>query len=82
MITAENLLVALPAGLREPLLRSHREIETNFLERRWEPAELNGGKFCEAVFAIVSGYLLGAYAASPSKPTNMLKACQDRKSVV
>ena len=34
----------LPERLREELLGAFKEIVTNFSERRWEPAELNGGK--------------------------------------
>ena len=76
MIAPSALLVAIPAGLRAPLLSSFTEITKNFSEQRWEPAELNGGKFCECVYSIIHGYLIGNYPAIPSKPSNMVQACQ------
>ena len=47
----------LPTALRETLLKSYQEVMSNYLERRWVPSELNGGKFCEAVYSVVSGAL-------------------------
>lgn len=68
---------SLPTGLREPLLKEYRTIVHNYLERRWTPAALSGGKFCEVVFSILDGYGTGSYAATPSKPANMLNACRN-----
>jgi hypothetical protein len=62
--------------LRDPLFKSYQEIVTNFAEHRWEPSELNGGKFCEVVYAIISGVLAGTFPPKPKKPGNMLLACQ------
>lgn len=76
MIDASRLLAELPQALREELLDSYRKIMSNYLERRWEPAELNGGKFCEVVYSIVDGALKGSFPANASKPANMLAACQ------
>jgi hypothetical protein len=50
---------------------SYQEIISNYLERRWEPAELNGGKFCEAVYSIINGAVKGSFPAKASKPSNM-----------
>jgi hypothetical protein len=75
MITPALVLAAVPANLRTPLLESFAEISKNYAEQRWEPSALNGGKFCECVYTIIQGYLTGAYAAAPSKPTNMVHAC-------
>jgi hypothetical protein len=75
MINSSNVLAHLPAGLREPLLNVYQEIISNYLEHRWEPAELNGGKFCEIVYTILDGYITGSYAATPSKPSQMQAAC-------
>lgn len=55
MVDSSTVLTGIPGGLREPLIKSYQEIETNFAEHRWEPTELNGGKFCEVVYAIVAG---------------------------
>jgi len=66
---------ALPATLAQDLLAAYAEIVTNYAEHRWEPAELNGGKLCEAVYTIVYGFLSGSYPTRASKPQNMLAAC-------
>lgn len=76
MIDASTLLNGLPPGLREPLIKSYQEISSNYIEGRWEPAELNGGKFCEVVYTIVDGALSGSFANVPSKPRNMVAACR------
>ena len=77
MLNPKTILPTIPAGLRDPLLESYEEIARNYMEHRWEPAELNGGKFSETVYTLIEGSLQGAFAAKPSKPQNMLKACQD-----
>lgn len=69
------VLAHLPAGLRDPLLKCYQEIISNYLEHRWEPSELNGGKFCEIVYTILDGYIKGSYPSGPSKPKNMQAAC-------
>jgi hypothetical protein len=71
-----KLLATIPAGLRDPLLDTYREIAANFAEHRWEPSELNGGKFCECVYWIARGFITGNYAANPSKPPNMRDDCR------
>ena len=88
MIDAARLLAGLPQGLRDELLASYREIVSNYLERRWEPAELNGGKFCEVVYSILHGLLNGSMPqrgkqtckhdqrmSGPGKGTNRRNAC-------
>jgi hypothetical protein len=76
MISPSQALVTLPAGLRDPLISCFNEVARNFAEHRWEPAELNGGKFSEVVYTILDGALGGAFAATPSKPSNMVDACR------
>ena len=76
MVDPSKLLTSLPAGLRNELIASYREITRNYAERRWEPAELNGGKFCEIVYTILAGYIDGSYPAKPSKPRDMVAACR------
>lgn len=71
-----TLLQALPQGLRQELLSAFGQILRNYRERRWEPAELNGGKFCEVVYTILRGYADGNYPKKPSKPKNMVEACR------
>src|SRR5438132_11109712 len=77
MIDATTILAHLPASLRDPLLQSFQEIAANYAEHRWEPSELNGGKFCEVVYTIIDGHITGRYPARPSKPSNMLTACRN-----
>jgi hypothetical protein len=74
--TAGQALASIPAGLREPLLDEYRSIVQNYLERRWSPSELSGGKFCEIVFTILDGYAIGRYAAGPFKPANFVMSCR------
>src|SRR5579864_6056081 len=76
MIDTARILSGIPAGLRDPLLKSYREIASNYAEHRWEPSELNGGKFCEVVYSIIAGAISGAFPASPSKPPDMVGSCR------
>jgi hypothetical protein len=66
----------LPNQLRDDLLNAFAEIVSNFAEGRWEPAELNGGKLCEAAYSICEGLVSGTMPARASKPQNMVLACQ------
>jgi len=72
----DDLLAALPATLRKELLAAYEETLRNYRERRWEPAELNGGKLCEIVYTILKGHVTGAFPAKSSKPSNMVDACR------
>lgn len=48
-----DLKTVFPSDLVEALLDSYVEIKTNFIIDKWEPAELNGGKFVEATIRIL-----------------------------
>jgi hypothetical protein len=76
-LTPQDALTALPPGLRSDLLDAFNQIVRNYRERRWEPAELNGGKLCEAAYTIVRGRVDGSYPARSNKPRDLLKACRD-----
>lgn len=76
MVDPATVLVGLPAGLRADVVDSYRNIVRNFIERRWEPSALNGGKFAEAVFSLVNGAVAGAIPDKASKPKNMVDACR------
>src|SRR5262245_39391969 len=76
MIDASRVLAGLPKTLRDELLESYHQITSNYFERRWEPAELNGGKFCEVVYTIINGALTGSFPANASKPDRMVDACR------
>ncbi|MHB1572215.1 MAG: hypothetical protein ACYC0H_23830 [Solirubrobacteraceae bacterium] len=66
----------LPAQLRADLLGAFEEIVRNFAEGRWEPAELNGGKLCEAAYTVCKGIVDGSLPDRAAKPRNMVAACQ------
>jgi hypothetical protein len=53
------------------------EITTNYRLGKWEPSELNGGKLCEIVYTILRRHVDGKFPARPSKPGNMVDACND-----
>jgi hypothetical protein len=67
---------AIPAGLRKPLLSEYQTIVQNFMEHRWLPSELSGGRFSEIVYTILDGQAKNAYASKPNKPGNFPQACQ------
>lgn len=80
MINPDSALRSLPSGLRTELLACFRSIVTNYIEGRWEPSELNGGKFCEVVFSIIEGALSGAFPSTSTKPSNIVAACRALES--
>lgn len=48
-----DLKTVFPVDLVDALLDSYVEIKTNFIIDKWEPSELNGGKFVEATIRIL-----------------------------
>jgi len=80
MVTAAQALASIPPGLRDPLLEEYRTIVQNFLEQRWLPSELSGGRFSEIVYTILDGHAKKSYAAAPSKPANLPEACKKLES--
>lgn len=76
MITTKQALAVLPNGLRDTLIEEYNSIINNFMERKWGPVELSGGRFCEIVYTILDGHASGSYAATPSKPRNFVQACR------
>jgi hypothetical protein len=69
-------LTILPAGLRKDLLDSLNKISRAYREGRWEPAELNGGKLCEAAYSIIAGYDSRNFPSRAAKPRNLVDACK------
>lgn len=80
MVTAAQALSAIPPGLRLPLIAEYQSIVQNFLEHRWLPSELSGGRFSEIVFTILEGFGKNAYAPAPKKPSNFKDACAKLES--
>lgn len=72
-----HFLGIVPQTLEDELFERFREIERNFRERRWEPAELNGGKLSEVAYCILRGYVDSAFPQKSSKPGNFHAACSD-----
>lgn len=81
MFDAATAFSNLPVELRKELLDCYQSIITNYAESRWEPAELNGGKFCEIVYSIVQGALVGTFPPRSKKPRNMVDACRALESM-
>lgn len=77
MISPSLSLASIPVGLRDPLMEEHRLIVQNYLEQKWLPSELSGGRFCEIVYTILNGYASGLYASVPTKPSNFPQACRN-----
>lgn len=76
MSSTAQALIDIPDCLRKPLIDEYRNIVRNYMERRWTPSELSGGKFCEIVYTILDGFSSGNYAPSPIKPDNFVAACR------
>jgi hypothetical protein len=70
-----HLLGSVPESLEDELFAKYREIERNFRERRWEPAELNGGKLSEVAYTILRGHVEGTFPDKATKPSNFYDAC-------
>jgi hypothetical protein len=79
-VDPSKALASIPSGLRTPLLDEYKSIIQNYLERRWSPAELSGGHFCEIVYTILDGHAKGKFASSPSKPKDFVSACRKLES--
>lgn len=82
MLSHTKALSPLPAGLREPLLQEYRQIVQNYMERKWLPSELSGGRFCEITFTILDGYAKQQFAQVPAKPNNFKDACAQLETKV
>ncbi len=58
---SNDLKNVFPTELIDALMDSYIEIKTNFITQKWEPSELNGGKFVEAVVRILQYEIDGTY---------------------
>ena len=75
------VLTGIPESLRQPLITAFNSIIRNYRERRWEPAELNGGKLCEVIYSILIGHATGKFSHKPIKPKNIVDACKTLESL-
>src|SRR6266478_1494776 len=76
MAVASKALTAIAPGLRDPLISEYQSIVQNFLEHRWLPSELSGGRFSEIVYCILDGHAKKKFVAVPFKPGNFVEACR------
>lgn len=76
------LLGQLPDTLRRELIGAYDSVTKNFRENRWEPSELNGGKFSEVVYCVLKGYLECDYPSRAKKPQNFNVACGQLAQIV
>jgi len=76
VIKPSKALASLPVALRDPLLAEYQSLVQGFLERRWLPSELSGGRFSEVVYTVLDGHAKNHYAVIPIKPSNFVQACQ------
>lgn len=75
-LSLSGVLTSIPSGLRDPLIAALNEITNNYRLGKWEPAELDGGKLCEVVYAILRGHVDGSFPTKPSKPSDMVGSCR------
>lgn len=54
----------------------YQTIVQNFLEHRWLPSELSGGRFSEIVYTILDGQAKQSYPSKPNKPKDFVGACR------
>ena len=80
LLEPKDAFSSLPPTLVADLLSAFQQVLKNYSEHRWEPAELNGGKLCEAAYTILLGYFSGTYPARSSKPSNIVDACKKLES--
>ncbi len=81
ILEPSRILALLPKGLRTELLESYGQIVSNYVEHRWEPSELNGGKFCEVVYSILKGSTGGLFPSRAAKPRDIVKACRELENL-
>ncbi|HEY2007991.1 MAG TPA: hypothetical protein VGH23_03305 [Rhizomicrobium sp.] len=77
MLDAAAILNGLPPNLRTELLEAYEAISRNYAEHKWRESELDGGQFCEIVYSIIHGLLIGPMPSKAYKPSNMLQASRD-----
>lgn len=51
-----KVLSNLPNELRDAVIEAFSNVRRNYTESRWEPSELNGGKFSEVVYRVLEWY--------------------------
>lgn len=62
-----SVFPSIPKQVLERLEKSYNSTKKNFRENRFEPSELNGAKFCEAVFRLLEWHTSKSYMPFGSK---------------
>lgn len=52
-VTFDQVFASVPDAIRKRLKQHYHEIKHNYALQKFEPSELNGGKFCEDVFRVL-----------------------------
>ena len=73
-IQLEPLFSKIPNRLISVLLKEYKKIKINFIETKWEPSELGGGKFSEAVFRILEWYTENKYTSLGKQIVNFAQS--------
>lgn len=60
-----QLLKGIPGKLTRPLATHYERIKQNFIQKKYEPAELNGAKFSEVVLRILQWYISPNHTFTP-----------------
>jgi hypothetical protein len=64
-ISIHSLFPSFPKPIIKNLEKSYNEIKINYAQRRYEPSELNGGKFCEVVLRILEWHTSSPKSYTP-----------------
>jgi len=79
---SKDFQAKLPADLVGALLTAFEEIKQNFFIEKFEPSELNGGKFCEACVRIIQYETnAGVYTPLGTPITNMNQTLKDFEKI-
>ena len=71
------LFSRVPPNLVSALLTEYNKIKTNFIEGKWEPSELGGGKFSEVVFRILEWHTGNIFTPLGRTISNFAQTCRN-----
>jgi len=76
MVSIDVALSKIPKSHRLPLIKEHNFIVKSYIEGKWLPSELSGGRFCEIVYCILDCIGKGNFNSKLTKPRDMVTACK------
>jgi hypothetical protein len=80
-----DLKTKFPIDLVDALIDAYIGIKENFIINKWEPSELNGGKFVEATIRLLQNECFGTYTpigTSIRNTFNELKRCEQSPTTI